>query len=173
MKFDLERSIEVLSATPRAVRALLGDLSDEWTASTGDRDDWQPFDIVGHYIYAEEADWIPRARIILAQAGDRTFEPFDRTAQFERSEGKPLAELLDEFERARSENIETLRSWELVDEELELKGVHPEFGDVTLRELIATWVVHDLTHIRQIATVMAKRYDKAVGPWKQYLSILS
>jgi len=173
MKFDLERSIEVLAATPIAVRALLVDLSDEWTASNGDHENWEPYDIIGHYIYAEEADWIPRAKIILAQADDRTFRPFDRTAQFELSKGKSLTELLDQFQVIREENIETLRSWELVDEELELKGIHPEFGEVTLRELLATWVVHDLTHIRQIATVMAKGYDEAVGPWKAYLSILS
>jgi DinB superfamily len=173
MKFDLERSIEVLTATPAAVRALLSDLSDEWTAGTGDRDKWEPYDIVGHYIYAEEADWIPRAKVILAQADNRTFPPFDRYGQFERSAEESLADRLDEFARIRAENIEILRSWELVDEELELKGVHPEFGEVSLRELIATWVVHDLTHIRQLATVIAKRYDDAVGPWKAYLSILN
>ena len=173
MKFDLERSIEVLSATPSAMRALLGELSEDWTAGSGDRDNWQPYDIIGHYIYAEEADWIPRAKVILAQADDRTFPPFDRYGQFERPSDETLADRLDEFARIRAENIEILRSWELVDEELDLKGVHPEFGEVSLRELIATWVVHDLTHIRQIATVMAKRYDEAVGPWKAYLSILN
>lgn len=173
MTFDLERSIEVLAATPSAIRALLGNLSDDWTSSSGDRDNWQPYDIIGHYIYAEEADWIPRARVILAQADDRTFPPFDRYGQFQRSDQESLAERIDEFARLRDENIETLRSWELVDAELDLKGVHPEFGEVTLRELIATWVVHDLTHIRQIATVMAKSYDEAVGPWKRYLSILN
>ena len=173
MKFDLERSIEVLSSTPAAVRALLGDLSGDWTASKGDRDNWEPFDIIGHYIYAEEADWIPRAKVILAQADDRTFPPFDRYGQFARPNGESLADRLDEFARIRNENIEILRSWELVDEELELKGIHPQFGEVSLRELIATWVVHDLTHLRQISTVMAKRYDEAVGPWKEYLSILN
>ena len=173
MKFDLERSIEVLAATPGTVRALLADLSEEWTASKGDRDNWEPYDIIGHYIYAEEADWIPRAKVILAQADDRTFPPFDRYGQFERSDEESLADRLDEFARIRNENIEILRSWELVDEELELKGVHPEFGEVSLRQLIATWVVHDLTHIRQIVTVLAKRYDEAVGPWKDYLSILN
>lgn len=173
MKFDLERSIEVLAATPGTVGALLRNLSDEWTASKGDRENWEPYDIIGHYIYAEEADWIPRAKVILAQADSRSFTPFDRHGHFERSNGQTLSELLDEFARVRSENIEILRSWELVGEELELKGVHPEFGEVSLGELIATWVVHDLTHIRQIATVMAKRYNEEVGPWKAYLSILN
>lgn len=172
MMFDLDRSIEVLSATPASVRALLEGLSDDWTDSKGDREKWEPYDIVGHYIHAEKTDWIPRAKVILAQADDRTFPPFDREGQFEGAHGKSLSNLMEEFARIRAENIETLRSWELVDEELELTGVHPEFGKVTLRELIATWVVHDLTHIRQIATVMAKRYDEAVGPWKEYLSIL-
>lgn len=171
MKFDLERSIEVLSATPGVARVLLGDLSPEWTSGKGDRENWEPYDIIGHYIYADEADWIPRASVILAQA-DRIFPEFDRYGQFERSDEESLAERLEEFARLRRENIETLRSWELVDEELELKGIHPEFGEVSLRELIATWVVHDLTHLRQIATVMANRYKEAVGPWKAYLSIL-
>jgi hypothetical protein len=173
MKFDLERSIEVLSATPHTVRAMLGNLSPEWTASTGDRENWEPFDVLGHYIHGEMTDWIPRARIILAQANEGSFEPFDRTAQFEYCDGKDLSELLDEFERLRTESLETLRSWELVDAELELKGVHPEFGEVTLRQLLATWVVHDLNHLRQIATVMAKKYETEVGPWKQYLGILN
>ena len=172
MKFDLERSIEVLSATPATVRALLESLSDDWTASRGDRESWEPYDIVGHYIHPEETDWIQRAKVILAQADGRTLPTFDRYGQFVRADGKPLSELLDEFDQIRAKNIETLRSWELVEEELDLKGVHPEFGEVTLRQLIATWVVHDLTHIRQIATVMARRYKEAVGPWKEYLSIL-
>ena len=172
MKFDLERSIEVLSATPATVRALLESLSDDWIASNGDRESWEPYDIVGHYIHAEETDWIPRAKVILAQADDRRFPPFDRYGHFGRSDGRSLLSLLGEFDQIRSENIQTLRSWELVDEELELTGIHPELGEVTLRELIATWVVHDLTHIRQIATVMARRYEEAVGPWKEYLSIL-
>ncbi|MDI1240641.1 MAG: DinB family protein [bacterium] len=134
MKFALERSIEVLSATPGAVRALLGDVSEEWTVSKGDHENWEPYDIIGHYIYAEEADWIPRAKVILAQADGRAFPPFDRYGQFERSNGKSLAELLDEFARIRAENIEILRSWALVDEELGLTGVHPEFGEVSLRD---------------------------------------
>ena len=173
MKFNLERSIEVLQATPAAVRALLVDLSDDWTASEGDPEKWQPYDILGHYIHGEDTDWIPRAKIILAQANGGLFEPFDREAQFVGSEGKSLEDLLNEFGRKRAESIETLKSWELVDEELDLKGTHPEFGEVTLRQLLATWVVHDLNHLRQIATVIAKRYEASVGPWREYLSILN
>jgi hypothetical protein len=172
MKFDLDRSVEVLTSTPTTLRSMLLGLSGEWAQSSDDPDSWQPFDVLGHLIHGEETDWIPRARIILAQGSDRTFLPFDRVAQFERSKGKTLVELIDEFARLRTENLEILRSWELVEDELDLEGTHPELGSVTLRQLLATWVVHDLTHVRQIATVLALKYDGQVGPWREYLSIL-
>jgi len=173
MKFELKEAIEVLESTPAALKVLLGGLSDEWTASTGTEDDWQAFDVIGHLIHAEETDWIPRAKIILEHGVDGVFEPFDRFAQFERSKGKTFGELLDEFVEARQASLSTLSSWNLTDEQLELNGNHPELGDVTLGQLLATWVVHDLTHIRQIATAMTRKYVVEVGPWKQYLSILS
>lgn len=207
MEFDLSRSIEVLSATPATLRALLGSLSDEWTSSgsppflggvaaasadpvepesdssevsprpsatTPEQrvEPWSPFDVIGHLIHGEETDWVPRARIILEQGENLTFVPFDRFAQFEKSKGRSLAELLDEFERLRLENLGTLRSWNLNDPKLDLEGMHPELGRVTLRQLLATWVVHDLNHIRQIVTGMAKKYDGEVGIWREYLSIL-
>ncbi|MEO6335085.1 MAG: DinB family protein, partial [Pyrinomonadaceae bacterium] len=127
----------------------------------------------GHLIHGEETDWIPRARIVLAQGDDPTFVPFDRFAQFENSAGNSLGQLLDKFEKLRAENIDLLRSWKLSDDHLSLEAMHPELGRVTLRQLLATWVVHDLNHVRQIATAMAKRYETAVGPWQEYLSILS
>ena len=176
MDFDIDRSIEVLSSTPRTLTSLLGNLSDEWVRNEHDfgRDDqpWSPYDVLGHLIHGEETDWIPRARILLEHREDPTFTPFDRFAQFENSKGKSLHDLLDEFARKRSESLETLRSWSLRDDQLDLEGNHPELGRVTLRQLLSTWVVHDLTHIRQIVTVMAKRYDGEVGAWKEYLSIL-
>ena len=131
-----------------------------------------PFDIVGHLIHGEETDWIPRARIILEHGDKQTFVPFDRFAQFENSKGKSLTQLLDEFAKLRAENLDTLRSWSLTDAQLDLEGMHPELGRVTLRQLLATWVVHDLNHVRQIVTAMAKRYEGEVGVWKEYLSIL-
>ena len=180
MNFDIARSIEVLSATPPTVNALLGNLSEAWTGGPGSDPNsqnpnqvWDPYDVVGHLIHGEETDWIPRARIILAQGEDKTFVPFDRFAQFENSKGKSLRQMLDEFARLRTESLDTLRSWNLADEQLDLEGDHPELGRVTLRQLLATWVVHDLTHIRQIVTVMAKRYEEEVGVWKEYLSILT
>jgi hypothetical protein len=175
MNFDIHYSVEVLAASPATLRALLGNLSDEWTVrpeSEIESDSWRPFDIIGHLVHGEETDWIPRARIILAQGDDRTFIPFDRFAQFEKSKGKSLTQLLDEFSKLRAENLDVLRSWNLTKDQLDLEGVHPELGPVTLRQLLSTWVVHDLNHVRQIATVLARQYETEVGVWKEYLSIL-
>ena len=172
MQFDLAQATSILARTPKTLNAILGDLPDAWSRAVEGPDTFSPFDVVGHLIDGEETDWIPRARIILEQGKNLTFVPFDRFAQFEKSKGKSLAALLDEFERLRSDNIDELRSWRLTDEQLDLEGMHPELGLVTLRQLLATWVVHDLNHVRQIATAMAKKYDGEVGPWKEYLSIL-
>jgi DinB superfamily len=135
-------------------------------------ENWNPFDIVGHLIHGEETDWIPRAEIILAQGKNRTFLPFDRFAQFEKSQGKTLSELLETFVRLRKENLEKLQQMNLTSEQLKLKGIHPELGEVNLEQLLSTWVVHDLTHLRQIVIVLAKKYSENVGVWKEYLSIL-
>lgn len=172
MKFQIEQAIEILTNTPQTVKSMLENLSGEWTNSNNNKDDWSPFDVVGHYIYCEETDWIPRAEVILRQGKNQTFEPFDRFAQFEISKGKNLDELLETFVEIRRKNLETLKSWNLSREHLKLKGVHPELGEVTLEQLISTWVVHDLTHIRQISTYLAKKYADNVGAWKEYLSIL-
>lgn len=172
MKFQIEKAIEILSNTPQTVKSMLENLSDEWTASEDNKDDWSPFDVIGHYIYCEEIDWIPRAEIILRKGENRTFEPFDRFAQFEISKGKTLYELLETFAEIRRKNLETLKSWNLSEAQLKLKGIHPELGEVNLEQLISTWVVHDLTHIRQISTNLAKKYADNVGAWKEYLSIL-
>lgn len=172
MKFQIEQAVEILSRTPATVKSLLGNLSEEWTEKNENSENWNPFDVVGHFIHGEETDWIPRAEIILAQGDNLTFVPFDRFAQFEKSKGKSLNELIETFAEIRRKNLETLQSWELTEEQLNLKGVHPELGEVNLEQLLATWVVHDLTHIRQIVTVLAQKYDGNVGVWKEYLSIL-
>jgi hypothetical protein len=168
MNFDVEKTIAILTSTPRAIEGLVGSFAD----GASDPEDWQPFDVLGHLIHGEKTDWIPRARIILEHGENVTFEAFDRFAQFEDSKGKALSELLSEFERLRAANLETLRSWHLTEKQLELRAMHPELGPVTLRQLLATWAVHDLTHIRQIVASMAKRYEDEVGPWREYLSIL-
>jgi hypothetical protein len=169
---EVESAVDVLNRTPKVVRAMLTGLTGTWTAG-GSETNWAPFDIVGHLVHGEQTDWIPRAEIILEHGREKTFTPFDRLAQFEMSKGQSLDELIDQFESLRAKNIETLRSWNLSDAQLRQNGKHPELGTVTLRQLIATWVVHDLTHIRQIATFIAKKCDPDVGPWKEYLSILN
>lgn len=172
MTFQISQLIEIISQTPSTLNALLGNLSDEWIFGSVDENTWTPFDVVGHLIHADETDWIPRAEIILANGENPTFEPFDRFGHFEKSKGKTLAELLERFADLRQKNIEIVKSWNLSDEQLNFKGIHPELGAVSLKQLMATWLVHDLTHIRQIVTVMAKQQTENVGVWKEYLSIL-
>ena len=172
MNFDLATGIAVLERTPQTLRAMLGGLPPAWTDATEGPDTWSPYVIVGHLIHGERTDWIARARIILAQGPERRFAPYDRFAQFRESEGKSLTDLLDEFARIRSENLITLTEWGLTDAQLALEGEHPSFGPVTLRQLLSTWVAHDLGHIAQIARVMAKQYREAVGPWRAYLPVM-
>jgi hypothetical protein len=172
MDFDITAGIAVLERTPHTLRAMLTGLPLAWTDATEGPETWSPYAIVGHLIHGERTDWILRARLILAQGPERRFTPFDRFAQFRASEGKSLADLLDEFGRLRDQNLGVLAGWRLTDAQLALEGEHPEFGPVTLRQLLATWVAHDLGHIAQTARVMAKQYREAVGPWRAYLLIL-
>jgi hypothetical protein len=172
MEFDLANGVAVLQRTPGVLRATLGELPAAWVDANEGPETWSPFVIVGHLIHGERTDWIPRARIILDQGADRRFTPYDRFAQFRESDGKSLGVLLDEFDDLRRRNLATLREWRLTDSQLELTGEHPEFGQVTLRQLLATWVAHDLGHIAQIARVMAKQYRDAIGPWRAYLPIM-
>lgn len=172
MQFQLTHALHVLERTPATFRALLGGLPDVWTAPNEGPDTFSAFDNVGHLIHGERTDWIPRARIILSQEPNRRFEPYDRFAQYRESQGKDMAELLDEFALLRAENLTTLRRWQLSERELALEGEHPELGPVTLRQLLATWVAHDLGHVAQTARVLAKQYREAVGPWREYLPVL-
>ena len=172
MEFDVRQGTAVLERTPRALRAMLDGLDVAWTDATEGPGTWSPRIVVGHLIHGERTDWIPRAQIILAQGKDRRFAPFDRFAQIHDNQGRPLAELLDEFERLRRESLATLAGWHVTDAQLALEGEHPEFGAVTLRQLLATWVAHDHSHVAQIARVMAKQYRDAVGPWRAYLPIM-
>jgi len=167
----LEDAVAVLKRTPETLNTLLADLPDTWIKATEGADTWSPYDVIGHLIHGERTDWIPRARHILA-GETRPFEPFDRTAQFRESRGKTLRELLATFADLRRKNVSALEKLNLSDEDLNRRGLHPELGDVTLGQLIATWVVHDLDHIAQITRTMAKVYGEATGPWNAYLSIL-
>ena len=172
MDFDLTAGIAVLERTPPTLHAMLAGLPPAWTDATEGPETWSPWVIVGHLIHGERTDWIPRARLILAQGPERRFTPNDRFAQFQESRGHPLADLLDEFGRLRADNLATLAGWRLTEAQLALEGSHPEFGPVTLRQLLATWVAHDLGHLAQTARVMARQYREAVGPWRAYLPVL-
>jgi uncharacterized damage-inducible protein DinB len=172
MNFTVEKSIELLERTPAILDTLLRGVSADWTENNEGGETWSAFDVLGHLVHGEKTDWIPRLEIILANGQERTFEPFDRFAQFEESKGKTLGELLDEFKSLRQKNIGVLRSKKLTGEVFEKRGFHPALGEVTLAQLLATWTVHDLDHLAQISRVMAKQYKEAVGPWAEYLGIL-
>ncbi len=173
MSFDLQDTLDILSRTPVVVGTLLRGTSASWHAVDEGPETWSALDVVGHLIHGEETDWVPRARIILEHGEDRPFEPFDRFAQFRRFAGWPLDSLLDRFAELRQANLEIVRNWRLSEEQLALPGRHPELGAVNLRQLLATWAVHDLNHIAQIVRAMAKRYTEDVGAWRAYLSILN
>lgn len=172
MEYDPFLAEEILCRTPATLSALLGGLSSDWTDATEGPDTWSPYVNVGHLIAGDRHDWISRAELILAQGDNLKFTPFDRFAQFRESEGKSLAQLLDEFADLRKKNLTKLRAWHLTPQMLALEGEHPAFGRVSLRQLLATWAAHDLGHIAQISRVMAKQYRDAVGPWRQYLPVM-
>jgi hypothetical protein len=169
----LEECLSMLTRTPATLDTLLRELPEELTAATEGPGTWSPLIVIGHLIHAERADWMPRLAIILEHGPSRPFDPFDREAQFRDNNSKSLSSLLDEFSRLRRDNLARLRTLNLQPEQLELKGTHPSLGPVTIRQLIATWTAHDLAHILQMSRVMAKRYKQEVGPWAEYLSVMS
>ncbi len=172
MRFELAGAVTILERTPAVLREWLAAAPADWVAADEGPDTWSPFDVLGHLIGGEETDWMPRARIILAQGADRRFRPFDRTAGIRATQGRTTDQLLRRFAELRERNLAELRSWRLTPEQLRWTGEHPEFGTVTLEQLLATWVVHDLGHLAQIGRVMAKQYGDAVGPWQAYLPVL-
>lgn len=172
MQFKLNQSIEILERTPFILEQYLSGLSDDWLKGNEGSDTWSPYDILGHLIYGEKTDWLVRIDLILSDSEDKMFEPFDRFAQLNEDQDKSVAILLNEFRELRKVNIEMLKSFNIQESDYSRKGVHPDFGDVTLKQLISTWVVHDLSHIAQISRVMSKRYKYEVGPWINYLGIL-
>lgn len=172
MNFDLNKTIEVLQNTPKTLAHLLGGISEDWIYANEGENTWSPYDVIGHLIHGEKTDWIPRLNIILFE-DDKNFIPFDRFAQFENSKDKTLKSLLTEFEIIRKENIAYLQKLNLKETDWQKEGIHPEFGPVTVQQLLATWATHDLGHIAQICRVMAKQYKEDVGPWSAYISILN
>ena len=172
MQFDLNKSLEILRRTPDVLETILRDLPDDWTMNNEGGKSWSPYDVVGHLIHGEKTDWIDRTKIVLAESGNKTFTPFDRFAQFNDSKGKTLNQLLAEFRQRRNENLKTLADLKISEDQLDKKGIHPALGEVTLRQLLATWTAHDLNHIYQIVRVVAKNYKSEVGPWVQYLRVM-
>ena len=166
-------SINILKGTPTVLTRLIEELPERITTYNEGPDTWSAYDIIGHLIHGEKTDWIPRIQQILdPNRRHVAFEPFDRFAQFENSKGKTLKDLLEEFSRVRFANLETFVQLNLTTVELDLRGIHPEIGEVTLGQLIATWVVHDLSHINQMTRILGKYYADDVGPWKKYISML-
>lgn len=172
MDFDLQEAIMLLERTPRILDALLSELPPEWAMANEGGESWSAFDVVGHFIHGEKTDWIPRARIMLEHGPEKVFESFDRFAQFDASQGKTLQDLLAEFADLRRDNLAALRAMQLQPEDFARQGTHPQLGEVTLGQLIATWVVHDLDHLNQIVRTLATQYAGEVGPWAAYLGVL-
>ncbi len=173
MKYTVEQAVEILERTPAVLTALLEGLSDDWIINNEGPETFSPYDVVGHLIHGEKTDWTARAKMILEFGNTKTFERWNRVAMYEESKDKSLQQLLNEFAAIRKENIIWFTSLQLTETDLDKKGMHPVLGDVTLRHLLSTWVVHDLTHIAQITRVMAKQYKEEMGPWPEFFRILS
>jgi DinB superfamily len=171
--YQLTESIGILSRTPLVLESLLQDMPIVWAFNNEGKDTFSPYDVVGHLIHGEKTDWMTRMEIILSDRLDKTFESYDRFAQFKDSKGKTLNQLLIDFKTLRQHNLAMLKSKNLQEKDLLKTGIHPSFGVVTLQQLLATWTVHDLSHIAQITRVMCKQYKEEVGPWKNYLPILT
>lgn len=170
-QFALNEAVAILARTPATLDALLRGLPDPWITAHEGGDSWSAYDIVGHLIHGERADWLPRVSVILEHGESRPFQPFDRLAQFEHSRGRSLDELLDTFAAERRQSLRDLQALNLTPEDLDRRGRHPDFGAVTLRQLLATWVAHDLDHVMQTARVLGRQYADEVGPWKAYLRV--
>ncbi len=173
MKYSKKQAIEILERTPAVLTALLAGLTDDWVMNNEGPETFSPYDVVGHLIHGEKTDWTARAKMILEFGNTKTFERWNRVAMYEESKNKSLQQLLDEFAAIRKENMDWFTSLQLAETDLDKKGMHPVLGEVTLRHLLSTWVVHDLTHIAQITRVMAKQYKDEMGPWPEFFRILN
>lgn len=173
MEFALRDLFKILESTPATLRALLEDLPDRWLTCDEGPDTFSPKDVLGHLIHGEETDWIPRAKIILQHGESVAFEPFDRFAFRKKVKSKTVETLLNDFEARRTRNLEELTQLDLRADQLHLTGTHPQLGRVTMAQLLATWAVHDLVHINQITRVMARQYAQQIGPWREYVKLLS
>ena len=171
MAYTIEGARQVLSSTPQTLTSLLGGVSDEWLRAREEPDAWSPYEVCGHLLHIEQTDWLDRTRVILTHGDEHPFEPVDREAGFARFAGWPITDLLSAFTEARRANLDEVDRL-VTTQDLLRRGRHPELGVVTLSQLLATWVVHDLNHLHQAVKTMAKHYVDAVGPWRAYLPIL-
>ncbi len=172
MEQDLQNTIALLERTPAALDALLRGLPEIWTESNEGENTWSVRVVVAHLIHGEDENWIPRARVILESGEGRPFPRFGRDGHVRYSQGKTMEQLLDTFAQARAKGLEDLRAMKLTAEDLRRQGRHPSFGSVTLSQLLATWAMHDLTHLHQISRIMAYQYREAVGPWARFLGVM-
>lgn len=172
MEPNLELTIAMLARTPATLNAMLRDLPDTWTQANEGEKTFNAYEVVGHLAHGERADWMPRVKMILEHGEGRAFVPFDRFAQDRESAGKSLPQLLDEFAELRAQNLNQLRALGVTDQQMQLRGKHPRLGSVTLGNLLSTWAAHDMTHLHQLARIMAHQYREAVGPWTVFLGVL-
>jgi len=173
MVYQLKDALEILERTPKVLSSLLLGVSKQWTQNNEGNESWSPYDVIGHLVHGEKTDWMPRLEIVLDNGSNKTFEPYDRFAQFKMSKGKDISQLLKEFETLRQQNLNTLRSKNLTSKDFIKTAIHPSLGTIELKNMLAAWVVHDLGHIAQVSRVMAKQYSEEIGPWKQYLTIVN
>ncbi|MEP7164966.1 MAG: DinB family protein [Ferruginibacter sp.] len=173
MKYNLKQALEIMERTPGVLSALLYGLSDDWIMNNEGPETFSPYDVVGHMVHGETTDWTERIKRILEHSNTKAFDIYERFAMYEESKGKSMQQLLQEFEHLRKKNISWFKSLQLTDADFDKRGLHPKLGDVTLRNLLSTWVIHDLTHIAQITRVMAKQYKEEMGPWVQFFRIMN
>lgn len=173
MNYSLEKSYQILDRTSAVLQALLAGLHEDWLMNNEGPETYSPYDVVGHLIHGEKTDWTARMKMILEFSNSKTFVRWNREAMYEESKGKSIQDLLDEFAVLRKGNMDWFRSLNLTEADFDKPGMHPVLGDVTLRNLLATWVAHDLTHIAQITRVMAKQYKSEMGPWPEFFRILN
>jgi hypothetical protein len=173
MNFNMKEAIEVLERTPQSLENFLSGLSDAWLKCNEGEGTWNIYEVIEHLIEGEKNNWLPRLEIILQEDESKVFPPFDRYSHLsEGDETKLIEKKLLEFKKIRIQNIAKLNTLIENESDLEKTGAHPVFGEVKARELLSTWVVHDLTHIAQIVRILAERYRLDVGPWIEYLGIL-
>jgi hypothetical protein len=171
-QFDLEEAIRVLKATPAVLKSLLQNLPAAWLDFSEEPEAWNPRTVLVHYIHNEQTNWMPRLSVILSDAEVRRFPPFQQLPELNDYEAMTIPQLLTMFAELRQKNLSELRNLDLGPADFSREAEHPVLGTVNLRQLLATWVVHDLNHQYQIVKSMSKRYQDEVGPWLPNLAIL-